>query len=51
MLNEVDKNNYGWLDYEEFCALMTRIFMQNGVMARSPKSIDTASNEQKFTFE
>ena len=51
MLNEVDKNNDGLLDYEEFCTLMTRTFMQKRVMARSPKSIDMANNEQKFTFE
>ena len=37
MMNDVDDNGDGLIDYEEFCTLMTKSFMQKRIVSRSPR--------------
>ena len=38
MLSEVDCNDDGYIDYEEFCVLMTKSFMRKRIMTKSPSN-------------
>ena len=38
MLIEVDCNDDGFIDYEEFCVLMTKSFMRKRIMTKSPSN-------------
>ena len=38
MLSDVDCNDDGLIDYEEFCVLMTKSFMRKRIMTRSPSN-------------
>ena len=53
MLRDVDTNDDGLLDYEEFCTLMTKSFMAKRILTSSPRTPkpESKNSKQKFTYD